>query len=69
MTPMGYVRAHRVFRAVELIAGGSALADVAAAAGFADQSHMTRAIRDARAASPGALRRTMRGARLERGRS
>lgn len=62
MTPLGYVRAHRVFRAVELIARGGALADVAAAAGFADQSHMTRAIRRARAASPGALRQTMRDA-------
>jgi AraC family transcriptional regulator len=62
MTPLGFVRAHRVFRAVELIAGGGALAEVAAAVGFADQSHMTRAIRRARAASPGALRQTMRDA-------
>jgi AraC family transcriptional regulator len=61
-TPLGYVRAHRVFRAVELIARGGALAAVAAAVGFADQSHMTRAIRRARAASPGALRQTMRDA-------
>jgi AraC family transcriptional regulator len=61
-TPLGYVRAHRVFRAVELIAAGGALAEVAAAVGFADQSHMTRAIRRARAASPGALRQTMRDA-------
>jgi AraC family transcriptional regulator len=62
MTPLGYVRAHRVFRAVELIARGGALAEVAAAVGFADQSHMTRAIRRARAAPPGALQRTMRAA-------
>jgi AraC family transcriptional regulator len=61
-TPLGYVRAHRVFRAVELIARGGALAEVAAAVGFADQSHMTRAIRRARAASPGALRRSMHSA-------
>lgn len=62
MTPLGYVRAHRVFRAVEMIARGEALAEVAAAVGFADQSHMTRAIRRARAAPPGALQRTMRAA-------
>jgi len=60
VTPLGYVRAHRVFRAVELIARGVALAEVAAEVGFADQSHMTRAIHRARQAPPGALRRTMR---------
>jgi len=59
MTPLGYVRAHRVFRAVELIAQGMALADIAAEVGFADQSHMTRAIARARQAPPGALRRCM----------
>jgi AraC family transcriptional regulator len=62
IAPLGYVRAHRVFRAVELIARGSPLADVAAEVGFADQSHMTRAIQRARRASPGTLRRTMRAA-------
>jgi AraC-like DNA-binding protein len=60
-TPMGYVRAHRVFRAVELIERGVALARVAAEVGFADQSHMTRTIQRVRQAPPGALRRTMRG--------
>jgi len=33
VTPLGYVRAHRVFRAVELIASGGALAEVAADVG------------------------------------
>ena len=56
-TPLGYVRAHRVFRAVELIARGRSLAEVAANVGFADQSHMTRAIHRARQAPPGSLRR------------
>ncbi len=56
VTPLGYVRAHRVFRAVERIAHGVPLGRVAAETGFADQSHMTRAIRRARQASPGALR-------------
>jgi len=59
-TPQAYVRAHRVFRAVEQIAAGGALAEVAAATGFADQSHMTRCIHRARQAPPGALRRAMR---------
>ena len=62
IAPLGYVRAHRVFRAVELIARGAPLACVAAEVGFADQSHMTRAIQRARRASPGTLRRTMRAA-------
>ena len=59
-TPLGFVRAHRVFRAVELIARGVPLVEVASAAGFADQSHMTRAIQRARRAPPGMLRRIMR---------
>jgi AraC family transcriptional regulator len=58
-TPFGYVRAHRVFRAVDLIARGVPLVEIAAEVGFADQSHMTRAIGRARRASPGALRRAM----------
>lgn len=61
MTPLGYVRAHRVFRAVALIARGVALAEVAAQVGFADQSHMTRAIARARQAPPGALRGCLHG--------
>lgn len=60
IAPLGYVRAHRVFRAIERIAQGAPLADVALEVGFADQSHMTRAIRRARQAPPGRLRRTIR---------
>jgi transcriptional regulator GlxA family with amidase domain len=59
-TPRGFVRAHRVFRAVELIDSGVPLATAAAAVGFADQSHMTRTIAATRHATPGALRRAMR---------
>jgi AraC family transcriptional regulator len=62
VTPLGYVRAHRVFRAVDLVARGGPLSEVAAEVGFADQSHMTRAIGRARQAPPGALRRAMRDA-------
>jgi AraC family transcriptional regulator len=60
ITPMGFVRGHRVFRAVDLIAAGMPLARAAADVGFADQSHMTRAIGDARRAPPATLRRLMR---------
>ncbi|HEX3476177.1 MAG TPA: AraC family transcriptional regulator [Kofleriaceae bacterium] len=62
VAPLGYVRAHRVFRAVERIARGEPLASVALEVGFADQSHMTRAIQRARRSPPGRLRRTMRAA-------
>ncbi|MFP2934029.1 helix-turn-helix domain-containing protein [Pyxidicoccus sp. 3LG] len=57
MTTRHYLRAHRVFHAMELIDRGVGLAEAAAAVGFADQSHMTRAIRLERGAPPGALRR------------
>jgi AraC family transcriptional regulator len=57
ITTRAFVRAHRVFRAVELIDRGVSLADAAARAGFADQSHMTRAVRQERGLTPGALRR------------
>ncbi|WP_224243236.1 AraC family transcriptional regulator [Hyalangium gracile] len=57
MTTRHYLRAHRVFHALELIDRGGTLAETAAAVGFADQSHMTRAIRRERGAPPGALRR------------
>ncbi|GEN12124.1 transcriptional regulator, AraC family [Myxococcus fulvus] len=57
MTTRHYLRAHRVFHALELIDRGVVLAEAAAAVGFADQSHMTRAIRLERGAPPGALRR------------
>jgi AraC family transcriptional regulator len=57
MTTREFVRAHRVFHAMQLVERGAPLADAAAAAGFADQAHMTRAVRRARGAPPGALRR------------
>ena len=60
VAPMGFVRGHRIFRAVELIAAGMPLARAAADVGFADQSHMTRAIAEARRAPPATLRRLMR---------
>ena len=43
LPPHAYRMQRRVVLARQLIAGGVSLADAAAAAGFADQSHMTRA--------------------------
>jgi len=52
-TTKALVRQHRVFDAVERIGAGSTLADAACAAGFADQSHMTRVFRQLRGTTPG----------------
>lgn len=43
LTPHAYILQQRINLARRLIAGGTGLADAAAASGFADQSHMTRA--------------------------
>ncbi|MFD1226305.1 helix-turn-helix domain-containing protein [Pseudochrobactrum kiredjianiae] len=43
----------RLQRARKMIAGGTALADAAQAAGFADQSHMTRLFARTYGMSPG----------------
>jgi AraC family transcriptional regulator len=48
------VRARRLLAATDLT-----LADVAATAGFADQSHLTRSVRSALGTTPAALRRTL----------
>ena len=45
ITPHAYLLQRRVQLARQLLAAGHALADAALAAGFADQSHMTRAFR------------------------
>lgn len=42
LTPHAYLVQRRIDLARQLIAGGAALSDAAAASGFADQSHMTR---------------------------
>jgi AraC family transcriptional regulator len=55
-TPKRFLRAHRTFRAVELVAQGVPLVEVARDVGFADQSHMTRTLHRERGAPPGALR-------------
>lgn len=54
LTPHAYLVQRRVETARHLIVGGAALADAAAAAGFADQSHMTRAFARRFGLTPGA---------------
>ncbi len=52
-TPHAYLMQRRIDLARRLIAGGAALADVAASSGFADQSHMTRLFVRKYGVSPG----------------
>lgn len=52
-TPHAYLVQRRLQRARKMIAGGTALADAAHAAGFADQSHMTRLFVRTYGMSPG----------------
>jgi AraC-like DNA-binding protein len=59
-TPSAFVRDWRVRVAGEYITRGDTLADAAMAAGFADQSHLTRAFKLARGFTPGVLRRAVR---------
>ena len=62
-----FVRRLRVERAVHLLGDpGRSLADVALEAGFADQSHMTRAFAATLGTTPGRLRRDL-GGRASRG--
>jgi len=59
MTPHAYQRQARMRRALGLIRAGRALGDVAAAAGFADQAHLTRWFRRSFAVTPGMYRRAL----------
>jgi AraC-like DNA-binding protein len=57
LTPAAFIRDRRLRRANVLIQNGSDLADAAFAAGFADQSHLSRTFRAAHGMSPGMFRR------------
>jgi AraC family transcriptional regulator len=61
VTVARYARTLRLdWAAQRLIEGGSTLAEIAAAAGFADQSHFTRAFRDYAGVTPGRYRQLLR---------
>ena len=55
--PHRYVLRRRVERAKRLLLMGAAIAEVAAACGFSDQSSLTRAFRQATGTTPGTFRR------------
>jgi AraC-like DNA-binding protein len=57
-TPYRYQVMRRLDRARRLMQTGAALADAAAASGFADQAHMTRQFKKAYGISPGRWQRT-----------
>jgi AraC-like DNA-binding protein len=59
LSPEEMRRQLRIERARVLLAGSAALVDIAAAAGFADQSHMTRELRRLLGISPAAYRRAL----------
>lgn len=58
-TPHAYLLQRRVQKARSLIASGQALSQAALAAGFADQSHMSRAFNRQFGLSPGRYRRAL----------
>jgi AraC family transcriptional regulator len=63
MPPHGWLLARRVERAKELLSGSSlSLSELALAAGFADQSHLTRSFKRQVGATPGSWRRMCRDA-------
>ncbi len=53
LTPAAYIRDRRLRRAASLIEQGLALSDAAIAAGFADQSHLTRTFQATHGITPG----------------
>jgi methylphosphotriester-DNA--protein-cysteine methyltransferase len=56
LPPSDYQRQLRLRAARRALAGGTAVADVAAATGFADQAHLTRWFRRCYGITPGAYR-------------
>jgi AraC-like DNA-binding protein len=60
LTPEDFRRQLRIERARRLLSGRERLADIAATAGFSDQSHMTREFRRLVGVTPGGYRRALR---------
>jgi len=60
LTPHAYLRQLRLSEARRLLAAGEAPAAVAAAAGFADQAHLTKRFKGAFAVTPGQYRAAVR---------
>jgi AraC-like DNA-binding protein len=56
VTPFAYQRSRRIERARAVLRTGCSIADVAAAAGFADQSHLGRSWRAVMGSTPGEYR-------------
>ena len=62
LAPSDYQRQLRLRAARRALGGGTAVADVAAATGFADQAHLTRWFRRCYGITPGAYRAACAGA-------
>ena len=60
VTPFAYLAQFRVNRAKAMLAAGNTLSDVAYSCGFSDQSHMTRAFKQAIGVPPGQYARSIR---------
>ena len=56
LTPFAYQRNRRIEKARAVLRAGSSIADAAAAAGFADQSHLGRSFRAVMGSTPGEYR-------------
>ena len=59
-SPHRYMLMRRLQQAKVMIGNGESIAEVAAATGFADQSHLTRTFRRSTGVTPAAYRRTLR---------
>ena len=61
LTPAAFIRNRRLRRARRLIELGASLSEAAAAAGFADQSHLTRTFNAVHGITPGIFQKAHAG--------